>query len=260
MTTSRQHSHDANVSLVSIYVKLTQQGRAQKLLRRYPAWRSFRGWAMRRKTNLALAIALITAALPTFAKAQTHVSPSPTPSVRSPLLTTNRTFLASLNRISRGSSLWREAIEAVGQARRRVLVVTPEEVQITDASRERQRDGFDSGILAEAIPIVAENSQVRVVVVVVNLRLVRQAHDDRLSVPREFEADLDRVLVHEVYGHAVPYLLAGDMSGRCADPKKGENPSEACSIRRENAVRSELGLGRRDDGGLSSLTLAMKSR
>jgi hypothetical protein len=215
---------------------------------------------MRRKTNLALAIVVITASLPQIAKAQTPVSPPATPAIRSPLLTTNRTFLASLNRISRGSALWREAIEAVGQAGRRVLVVTPEEVQITDASRGRERDGFDPGVLAEAIPIVAQDSQVQVVVVVINLRLVQQAHDARLSVPREFEADLDRVLVHEVYGHAIPYLLAGDMSGRCADPKKGETPSEACSIRRENAVRSELGLGRRDDSGLSSLTLAMKIR
>jgi hypothetical protein len=30
----------------------------------------------------------------------------------------------------------------------------------------------------------------------------------------------------------------------------------ACSIRRENAVRAELGLGRRADSGVYSLTLA----
>jgi hypothetical protein len=94
----------------------------------------------------------------------------------------------------------------------------------------------------------------------VNLRLVRQTHDARMSVPREFEADLDRILVHEVYGHAVPYLLAGNLSGRCADPAPQEPAGDACSIRRENAVRSELGLGRRDDHGVFSLRLAMRSQ
>jgi len=65
-------------------------------------------------------------------------------------------------------------------------------------------------------------------------------------------------LVHEIYGHAIPYLLAGDLSGRCADPKRGERASEACSIQRENAVRAELGLGRRTDYGLSDLALARR--
>ena len=69
--------------------------------------------------------------------------------------------------------------------------------------------------------------------------------------------NLDRIVVHEVYGHAVPYLLAGNLSGRCADPAGGESATGACAIRRENAVRSELGLGRRADRGLYSLALAM---
>ena len=72
-------------------------------------------------------------------------------------------------------------------------------------------------------------------------------------LPVEKYADLDRILVHEVYGHAFPYLQAGDESGRCPDPAAGERPQDACSIRRENAVRAELGLGRRTDYGLLSL-------
>jgi hypothetical protein len=45
------------------------------------------------------------------------------------------------------------------------------------------------------------------------------------------------------------------MSGRCADPAAGERPSDACSIRRENAVRAQLGLGRRTDYGFGALAL-----
>jgi hypothetical protein len=94
------------------------------------------------------------------------------------------------------------------------------------------------------------------VVVVINLPLVQAAHDVRFSAPQDFEADVDRILVHEVYGHAVPYLLAGDLSARCADPAPGERATDACSIQRENAVRAELGLGRRSDYSLSGLAIA----
>lgn len=174
--------------------------------------------------------------------------------VESPLLTTNRILQASLDRIFRGSALWREALEAVGKTGRHIVLVTPADpiVRIAKADREV----FDSGVLAEAVPLMDEDRQIQVVLVFVNLPLLTAIHDARLSVPLQFEADLDRILVHELYGHGIPYLLAGDLSGRCADPKPGERPSESCSIRRENTVRAELGLGRRGDAGLSSLTLA----
>jgi hypothetical protein len=199
-------------------------------------------------------------AFPRPAIAQTSPEPSPILTFNSPLLTTNRTLLASLQRISRGSTLWREAINAVRSTGRHVLVVTPAEVATTGMGGASERDGFDPNLLAEAIPVFREGSRIPVVVVVVNLRLVQEAHDARLSVPRDFEADLDRILVHEIYGHAVPYLLAGNLSGRCPDPAPGESVEDACSIRRENAVRAELGLGRREDRGLASLALASGAR
>jgi hypothetical protein len=174
----------------------------------------------------------------------------------SPLLVTSPILEASLQRISKGSPLWREAIELVRQTGRQALIATPAEVTMLDERRPKERRGFDAGLLAEAVPIVLEDSRIATVVVVVNVPLLQEVHDARLSVPRHFESDLDRILVHEIYAHAVPYLLAGDRSGRCADPAPGERPSDACSIRRENAVRAELGLGRRGDDGVSSLTLA----
>jgi hypothetical protein len=135
------------------------------------------------------------------------------------------------------------------------MLVTPADPIATRIAKA-DREAFDPGVLAEAVPLMDENSQIHVVLVLVNLPLLTAVHDARLSVPVQFEADLDRILVHELYGHSIPYLLAGDLSGRCADPKPGERPSESCSIRRENTVRAELELGRRGDAGLSSLTLA----
>jgi hypothetical protein len=173
----------------------------------------------------------------------------------SPFLTTDQTLQASLDRISRGSAVWREAVEAVRKTGRRVVLVTPAD-PIVIGMAEADHEAFDPGVLAEAVPLIGEESQVDAVLVFVNLPLLTAIHDARLSVPLQFEADLDRILVHELYGHSIPYLLAGDLSGRCADPKPGQRPSESCSIRRENTVRAELGLGRRGDAGLSSLTLA----
>jgi hypothetical protein len=210
--------------------------------------------------NLALAAVATSTVIPQTAQGQTVQDPSRIPRFESPLATTNRTLLASLERISRGSVLWREAVEAVRKTGRRVLVVTPADVTINKSHQGRGREAFDPGVLAETFPIVTEDSQVPQVVIVVNVRLVQETHDTRLSVPRDFEADLDRILVHEIYGHAVPYLLAGNLTGRCADPQRGESASDACSIRRENAVRAELGLGRREDHGLYSLALAMGNR
>jgi hypothetical protein len=68
------------------------------------------------------------------------------------------------------------------------------------------------------------------------------------------------VLAHEVYGHAIPYLIAGDLSGRCADPVGNQRPEDSCAIARENQIREELKLGNRTDYGLSGLALARRYR
>jgi hypothetical protein len=210
----------------------------------------------RRLWNLALAAVILSTVPSASALAQGRLDSAQINSGDTPLLTTNRVLLASLQRISRGSALWREAIANIRKTRRQALVVTPDESITCDRRKVKDCVTFDSGLLAEVVPVLRADSQIPLVVVVVNLALIQGIHDAQLSVPRDFERDVDRILVHEIYGHAVPYLLAGDLAGRCADPRQGERASEACSIRRENAVRAELGLGRRADYGVFSLALA----
>lgn len=172
-----------------------------------------------------------------------------------PVLVSHPALLASVERISRGSTLWRDAIGAVRETGRRVLVVTPDDLASIGPGGTL-RTSFNPDLLAEAVPVIGQGLQVPMVVVVVNLQLMERIHERLLTVPQHLEADLDRILVHEVYGHAIPYLVAGNLSGRCPDPRRGERAAEACAIRRENAVRTELGLGRRTDDGVFSLTLA----
>jgi len=185
----------------------------------------------------------------------THAAPAD-----SPFHTTNRVLRTSLERIANRSALWRAAADAVRAQGRQALVLTPDQVKVKDPEDDKETETFDPDVLAEVAPVVCPEARVHTVLVVVNLPLIKNIHDARWSVPLDVEADLDRVLVHEIYGHAVPYLLAGDLSGRCADPKEGERATDACAIRRENAVRAELGLGRRTDSGLHSLTLSRRGR
>ncbi len=176
-------------------------------------------------------------------------------SASSPLQTTDLRLKASLDRIGRGSSIWRRAIADLKGAGRHALIVPPADVVSLSSGRSTASVSTESATLAEVVTPLRSDSQVPVVLVVVNLPLIESLHSRRASLPGEVDADLDRILIHEVYGHAIPYLVVGDLSGRCADPLSRQPAVEACAIQRENAVRHELGLGRRVDKGLRSLTL-----
>lgn len=165
---------------------------------------------------------------------------------------------AAITRIERGSSSWREAFAAIAPTGRRVLMVTPDQVIV------RPGDGplrpFDPADMAEVSAVADREGRVSAVLVVVNVARLKAMHDRAGSLPGELHADLDRVLAHEVYGHAVPYLLSGHVSARCADPGPAEPATAACAVQRENVIRRELGLGRRTDRGLGSLALARLMR
>ncbi|MGE0816349.1 MAG: hypothetical protein AB7O28_26270 [Vicinamibacterales bacterium] len=171
------------------------------------------------------------------------------------ILSRDRSIDDALARIARGSASWRAALARLAGADRHIVVLTPDEVVVRDAATA-QLAAFDPGALAEVSPIADDTGRVGAVVVVVNVRAMRDAHERQGSLPGEFDADLERVLAHEVYGHAVPYLEAGHVSGRCADPVAGAPATSACAVQRENVIRAELRLGRRTDHALGSLALS----
>ena len=219
-------------------------------------------WALASLRGLAIVAGLVVA----LARLDAAAAPSPAdpdpsrPAPGPPIVTSSPAIKQSLDRLSHGSASWREAIAQIRGAGRRVVVLTPEQVVVRDPADPRRQRPFDHDLLAEVAPVVEPGGVVRQVMVVVNLPLVEAAHDRRRSVPRDLHADLDRILAHEVYGHAFPYLLAGHVSGHCADPKADERPTDACAIQRENAVRAELALGLRTDAGMYSLALARAVR
>lgn len=207
---------------------------------------------MRLGTPLAfvsLALGYLLAAGPGLTgPAEVRASQAPVVLTRHPVLN------AALARIEQGSASWRAAMAALAPTPRRAVLVTPDEVVVRKGGAAAVTP-FDRAELAEVSPVADDQGRVTHVLVVVNVDALQAVHDRLGSLPGELHADLERVLAHEIYGHAVPYLQTGHLSGRCADPEPGTPATEACAIRRENVIRAELGLGRRADAGLASLAL-----
>jgi hypothetical protein len=175
-----------------------------------------------------------------------------------PILTNHPTLQESVDRLFTRSTAWRSAMRAVESLGRRVVVVTPRNVRVKDP-KSGKITSFDENVLAEVQPLAEVETRVDAVVVVVNLDLLHRLHGSSTTFV-DFQDDLDRVLAHEVYGHAVPYLLAGDLSGKCADPVRGQRAQDACAIKRENEIRAELRLGLRSEYGVDGLAMARRYR
>lgn len=176
---------------------------------------------------------------------------------RPPLVVQHPVLAESLARLYARSPRWRDALDAVANTGRRVVVITPDKVRVR-ADNGGPDTPFDPEVLAEVQPIADDWSRVDTVIVVINLPLLDKLYSD--ATPADLHADLDRILAHEVYGHAIPYLLAGHLSGKCADPLPKQRATDACAIKRENEIRGELGLGQRREYGLDGLAMTRRYR
>jgi hypothetical protein len=206
---------------------------------------------VRSSTWVSLTALALAMAAPAEARQAAPVPAGGAPAV---LLTSDAAIEAALDRIASRSGLWRAALADVAVRGRRVFVLTPDQVVVSDGAGPATQS-FDASSLAEVSPVVRAGAAVDAVLVVVNVALLADLHHGLGTSERDFEQDLERVLIHEVYGHAIPYLQAGDTSGRCADPERGHDPEDACSVRRENEVRAEAGLGRRREYALGGLVV-----
>ena len=179
-------------------------------------------------------------------------------SATAPVITNHPIIQQSLQRLAMRSAAWRAAATEIERLGRKAVVVTPKQVRVKDPKSGAVRS-FDHDVLAEVQPLAEHETRVDAVVVVVNVELLQRMQGE-LATIGDFEDDLDRIIAHEVYGHAFPYLLAGDLAGKCPDHVAGQRPEEACAIKRENAIRSELRLGQRRDSGLNGLAIARRFR
>ncbi len=165
------------------------------------------------------------------------------------LLVWNPILSSSIERLSSESRTFRDAIESVAPTGRRVVLTTP------DRLPDNTSIEFDSRVLAQAYPLSDPQSHVDAVIVVCNLELLQKL-SGLSTTAVDFEDDLDRIVAHEVYGHAIPVALAGNLSGNCADPAVGQSAMASCAVQRENVIRREMNLGVRLDYGRDSPALA----
>ncbi|HEX8031458.1 MAG TPA: hypothetical protein VF491_23480 [Vicinamibacterales bacterium] len=162
-----------------------------------------------------------------------------------PLVVWNPILAASVQRLAAESHSWRDAIAAVAATGRRAMLVTTDDA----------KGWIEQGTLAQLHPLSESPSRIDNVLIVVNLELLQKLS----GLPTkaiDFEDDVDRIVAHEVYGHAVPLLLSGTVAGNCADPAIGQSAIASCAIQRENVIRREMRLGQRVEYGRDSLALA----
>ena len=168
--------------------------------------------------------------------------------VDGPLVVSNPVLAACVRRLAADSHSWREAIAAVKATGRRAELVTSDQA----------RRWIEPDTLAQLHPLADASSRIDSVLIVVNLELLQRL-SGLPATAVDFEDDVDRIVAHEVYGHAIPLLMSGTLSGHCADPATGQSAIASCAIQRENVIRREMRLGQRSDYGRDSLALARRS-
>ena len=184
-----------------------------------------------------LVLAIVAAPLPVWAQDATP----------GPLVVSHGVLASSVQRLTSQSASWREAVNAVAATGRRALIITPDQMKTP----------IEPSTLAQVFPMADDQARVETVLVVVNLELLHKLSGLPVTAV-DFEDDVDRLIAHEVYGHAIPFLLSGSLAGKCADPVAGQSAIASCVIQRENVIRREMRLGLRSEYGRESLAIARR--
>jgi hypothetical protein len=82
-----------------------------------------------------------------------------------------------------------------------------------------------------------DRGRLREATVAIRLEWLRSLYGAE-AVP-EFEAALDELLVHEIYGHLVPLIVAGDLAAVCSDPEPHQRVEESCVGKRTLRVQEQ---------------------
>ena len=160
-------------------------------------------------------------------------------------------YLASrIQRLEQRSPRFREAMAAARVGRIPVVIGTTAQVSARFADRITISDRLPYGQLGEFLVGRGTGSPE------IYFIAIRVPIDEIEKIPwrrgvlgstarRWVDETVDAVLIHEMWGHMVPVLEAGDYSGKCDDPKRFQSVEKSCAMQRENALRRELGLAPR---------------
>ncbi|HEX7050595.1 MAG TPA: hypothetical protein VF188_10370 [Longimicrobiales bacterium] len=157
---------------------------------------------------------------------------------------------ARMAALSRRSPTWRAGLDSVRASGFRVVVTEP-----ARARRVSGLEDYRPRYIGEVIPLRNAAGEVTGAVVVVDVVRLRKLTEAAGLSAAVMAGDVDRILIHEVYGHVVPLSQSRRLSGGCPDPRPGQPPESSCAIRRENRIRAELGLERRTSYDIRGLAV-----
>lgn len=142
--------------------------------------------------------------------------------------------------MERQSPSFGEAMAEVRASGIPVVMGTPEQIRrhLPDLRLDMPKGG---GVVAW----FSGGDEVYSAVVVIDAPRLTQAYLRAYPHATNIDLYVDRVLVHELFGHLAPVVISGRMSERCLDPqgRSREAFEASCAIQRENIVRQELNMG-----------------
>jgi hypothetical protein len=153
--------------------------------------------------------------------------------------------------LARRSPTWRAGMDSLRATGFWVVVGTPAEIRATVPGLE----AYSARHLGEVVPVRDATGRLVGAVVTVDVDLVRRLSAQAGLTEAEMDGDVDRILIHELYGHVLPLAWTREIPGGCPDPAPGEPATSSCAILRENLIRTELGLEPRLAYDLSGLNL-----
>lgn len=147
------------------------------------------------------------------------------------------------------SATWQAAMDTLRATGFDVVIAQPAQIRAKVPGLEH----YAAHHLGEVLPQRDERGRLTGAVVTIDLPRLRRMWQLARLPPSVLTADIERILIHEIYGHVVPLAQSRRLSGGCPDPRPGQPPSSSCAIRRENRIRAELGLESRTTYDLRGL-------
>lgn len=181
-----------------------------------------------------------TLALATGGCASAPWTPVPVPASGPRLIVRDSLLAARIASIEARSPTFRRALAALEAQPVAIVVVTTGAVKETMPEHVRKLQPGQTVRFTHK-----EASRPPFIIVIVNPALLRHIQERGGASDDAVLRDLDHVLIHEIYGHAIPYSASAGTGSPCLDM--------LCAIPRENSVRREMGASIRRERGARAL-------
>lgn len=203
------------------------------------------GW-----TGLLLAVSLAGCGRPPAPMPPASALSAP-PVAPDPIRAADPLLAERMESLTQRSAIWRAGLDTIRANGFRVLVAAPEQVR----RMVPELEGYRTEHFGEVLPLRDEAGALIGAVVSVDVPRLERLFLAAGLPASILAGDVDRILIHEVYGHVVPLSVSRQLSGGCPDPAPEEPALSSCAIRRENRIRAELGLEPRTAYDIRGLTI-----